>query len=59
MDFNVKKLENNYSHLFDKKMLKRREECDTYLTHVCRHCWSRKRELGQSMSTTHENHSVG
>jgi hypothetical protein len=23
-------------------MLKRREESDTYLTHVCRHCWSRK-----------------
>ena len=25
-----------------KKILKRREECATYLTHVCRHCWSRK-----------------
>ena len=23
-------------------MLKRREECDAYLTHVCRHHWSRK-----------------
>ena len=23
-------------------MLKRRDECDTYLTHVCRHHWSRK-----------------
>ena len=23
-------------------MLKRREERDTYLTHVYRHCWSRK-----------------
>ena len=25
-----------------KNILKRREECDTYLTHVCRHRWSRK-----------------
>ena len=25
-----------------QKMLKRREECDTYLTHVCRHCWSKE-----------------
>ena len=24
------------------KMLKRREECDTYLTRVCRHHWSRE-----------------
>jgi hypothetical protein len=24
------------------KMFKRREESDTYLTHVCRHHWSRK-----------------
>ena len=24
-----------------KKMLKRREECDTYLTHICRHRWGR------------------
>ena len=23
-------------------ILKRLEECDTYLTHVCRYCWSRK-----------------
>ena len=23
-------------------MLKRMEECDTYLTHVCRHHWSRE-----------------
>ena len=25
-----------------KNMLKWREESDTYLTHVCRHCWSRQ-----------------
>jgi len=25
-----------------KIILKRRKECDTYLTHICRHCWSRK-----------------
>ena len=25
-----------------ENILKRREESDTYLTHVCRHCWSRK-----------------
>ena len=25
-----------------KKMLKRREECHTYLTHVCRHYWGIK-----------------
>ena len=26
-------------------MLKRREECNTYLTHVCRHCWSGENNL--------------
>ena len=25
-----------------KKLLKRREESDTFLNHVCRHDWSRK-----------------
>ena len=25
-----------------KNILNRREENDTYLTHLCRHCWSRK-----------------
>jgi hypothetical protein len=25
-----------------KNILKRREESDTYLTHLCGHCWSRK-----------------
>ena len=28
-----------------KSILKRREESDTYLTHVCTHCWSRLLQL--------------
>ena len=28
-----------------KKMLKRMEECHTYLTHVCRHHWSRENSV--------------
>ena len=29
-------------YIHDKNLLKRREESDTYLTHVCRHCRSRQ-----------------
>ena len=54
-------------------MLKRREENNTFLTHVCRHCWGRKSPMTidekgafsqhcgfhQSTFLTDKSHSVG
>ena len=54
-----------------KNILKRREESDTYLTHICRHCWSRKSSIKidemafvscksrLTTSTAGKSHSVG
>ena len=36
------KLMQLYLRVRVKNILKRREESDTYLTHICRHRWSRK-----------------
>ena len=40
-------------------MLKRKEECDTYLTHVCRHLHSVEKTVKSDTSTADESHSVG
>ena len=37
------------------KVLKRREECDTYLTHVCRHRWRRESPARRRNITSFES----
>jgi hypothetical protein len=54
----------SYIQVMIKNILKWREESDTYLTCVCRHCWSRKISLrvdgiGAFSCTADESHSVG